>query len=144
MSDLKRFGNEVWDRLFDLLYDCNETVSDAEVKARLQRAGIDMRPAYRRMHQIVAERKARAALLEARARRVSVVDGVRDIVAEKVENLRDGVTQLIGRLFTGADLVANHHKLEKTASDEDLQSMMDDLTRLAQLREQKKDDSTSK
>ena len=98
MSDLNRFGNEVWDRLFDLLYDCNEPASDAEVKARLQSAGIDMRPVYRRMHQMVAERQARAALADARARRASVVDGIRGVVAEKVENLRDGVKNLIDRL----------------------------------------------
>ena len=141
MSGPKHFGSEVWDRFFELLYDCTETASDTEVKARLLAAGIDMRPAYRRMHQMVAERKARAALAEARARRASVVRGIRDVVAEEVENLRDGVKQLIDRLFTGADLAANHHKLEKTASDDDLKSMMDDLTRLAQLREQKTDDS---
>lgn len=138
MSELDPFGKDVWDRFLDLLQYRSESSTDSDVKSRLQSAGIDMKPAYRRLHQMVAEKKARMALAEARASRVSLVDGLKDTVAKKVENVREGVRTLIDQLFTGAELSANHHKLEKIASDEDLQSMMDDLTRLAQLRQRKK------
>jgi hypothetical protein len=68
---------------------------------------------------------------------------------DKGENPRYVVTSLAGdgktlyeQTYCARGEVENHHKLEKTASDDDLRSMMDDLTRLARLREQKQDDSS--
>ena len=135
MSDLKRFGNDVWDRLLDLLFDCDEQGSNAEVKARLQAAGIDMRPAYRRMHHMIAEKKAREQLAAAAATRQSMMQKLCGIVAPPVEDLRTGIRNLIDRVFTGSAQVAHYQKLEKAASDEDLRSLLEDLTKLAALRQ---------
>jgi hypothetical protein len=135
MSDLKRFGNEVWDRLFDLLYDCDRPTSDAEVKARLQSARIDMRPAYRRMHMMVEEKKARQQLAQAAATRASMMDRLRDVVAPRVDNLRTGIRNLIETAFTGSAQVAHYQKLEKAATEDDLKTLYEDLTKLAALRQ---------
>lgn len=140
MSDLQRHDNRVWDFFFDLLYSCDETISDPEVDADLQRAGIDMRPAVSRLQRMIEQKKARARFTQARDLRTSMIDKVRDVVAPHVQNLRDGVSELIDRVFTGPELIAHHHKLEKAATDEDLQSLMDDLSRLAALRENRDKD----
>lgn len=144
MSDLQPLNHGIWDRLFDLLYPCDEMATDADVDAALRQAGIDIRPAVRRLRQMIQERNARATLADARQARPGIVGRLRDVVAPGVEDLRAGVRQLINRLFTGSELAAHHHKLERTATDQDLKTMLDDLARLAQLREQKKDDPASK
>src|SRR4051794_30834103 len=135
MSDLKRFGNEVWDRLFDLLFDCDRPTSDAEVKARLQSAGIDMRPAYRRMHMMVEEKKARQQLAQAAATRALMMDRLRNVVTPQVDNLRTGIRNLIETAFTGSAQVAHYQRLEKAATEDDLKTLYEDLTKLANLRE---------
>ena len=48
--------------------------------------------------------------------------------------------EFIDRLFSGPEQVAHYHKLEKAATEEDLQSLMDDLTKLAELRQTKDKD----
>jgi hypothetical protein len=135
MSDLKRFGSDVWDRLFDLLYDCEKSVSDAEIKARLQAAGIDMRPAYRRMRQMIEERKARQQLAQAASTHASMVNRLRRVIAPDVDNLRAGIKNLIETAFTGSAQVAHYQKLEKVSTEADLETLLEDLTRLAALRE---------
>ena len=140
MSDLQAHNKKVWDRLFDLLYACDETVSDAEVDTDLQQAGIDMRPAFRRLSEMIEQRKARQQFAQARETRQSMIDKLRSVVGPKVTDLRNGVREFIDRLFSGPEQVAHYHKLEKAATEEDLQSLMDDLTKLAELRQTKDKD----
>lgn len=143
MSDLPTQDMRVWDRFFDLLYACDETVSDAEVDADLQRAGIDMRRAVSRLQQMIEQKRARAQLARAREARNSVLDRLKGVVGPAVSDLRQGVSDLIDRLFTGPELVTHHHKLEKAASEDDLRTLMDDLSKLAALREQRERDDPS-
>lgn len=140
MSDLQAHNKKVWDRLFDMLYACDESVADAEVDAELQQAGIDMRPAFRRMQQMIEERHARQQFVLAKETRQSMIDKLRSVTGPKVTDLREGVREFIGRVFSGPEQVAHYHKLEKVATEEDLQSLMDDLTRLAEMRQSKDKD----
>lgn len=141
MSDLRFQDTKVWDRLFDILYGCDESITDAEVEIDLQQARIDMRPAFRRMHDMIEQVKARQQFVQARETRQSMLDKLRDVVGPKVTDLRHGVREFIDRVFSGPEQVAHYHKLEKAASEEDLQSLMDDLTRLAELRQAKDEDA---
>ncbi len=142
MSDLQSHSQKAWDRLFHLLYACDELITDAEVDADLQRAGIDMRPAFRHLRQMIEERKAQQQLARARLDRASVMAKLRGVVGPTVTDLRAGVRDFIDKVFSGADQVAHYHKLEKSATDEDLQSLMDDLTKLAELRQSKENDGS--
>ena len=137
MSDLQAYNNKVWDRLFDLLYACDESVSDAEVDADLQLAGIDMRPAFLRLREMMDQRIARQRFARARETRQSMMDELCGVVGPKIADLRKGVRDFIDSAFSGPEQVAHYHKLEKAATEEDLQSLMDDLIRLAKLRQTK-------
>lgn len=140
MSDLQPSNNQVWDRLFELLYGCDESITDVEVDADLQRAGIDMRPAYRRFQAMITERQARHRLAMARGTRTSIIEKLRDVVSPQVSDLRTGVRDFIDRVFSGSEQVAHFHKLDKAATDDDLKSLMDDLCRLAEIRQAKDKD----
>jgi hypothetical protein len=140
MSDLQPHNKKVWDRLFDLFYTCDDSVSDAEVDAELKQAGLEMRPAFRRLSEMIEQRRARQQFAQASERRQSMIDKIHGVVAPKVTDLRNGVRDFIDRVFSGPEQVAHYHKLEKAATEEDLQSLMDDLTRLAELHQSKEKD----
>jgi len=142
MSEDMRDKYPVWDRLFLLLYPCDESVTDEEVDADLSRLGLDMGPANRRLHKIVETHRARAQFAAAKNMRASLSERVRDVVAPKIDDLRASVKNLINTLI-GQEQLAYFHKLEAAASEEDLQSLMDDLEKLATIR-QLRNDSQSK
>ena len=137
MSDLQRYDNRGWDRFFDLLYPCDESVTPEATRAELQRAGIDMRRAYGRLQQMIEAKRAQEQLARARAIRAGVINTIRGVVGPKVENLRASLDEFIARNFSGEAQVAHYHKLQKAATDDDLQSLLDDLNRLAALEKMK-------
>ena len=123
----------VWDRLFELLQPCDENVTDAEVDADLTHFGIDMATANQRLHKMIAEQRARLQFATAKARRTAIGERIQNVCAPKIDDLRDQLRNLIGGL-SGQDQLAYFHKLEGTASEQDLQSLMDDLEKLATIR----------
>ena len=139
MSDLQAYDDWVWDRLFDVLFACDESVTDDVVDAELQDAGIDMKPAFRRLNELIEQKTAREQLARAHEIRASMMEKLRDIIGPKVSDLRSGVRDFIDRAFSGPEQVAHYNKLETAATDEDLQSLLDDLTKLAELRRAKDD-----
>ena len=135
MSDPIATKYSVWDKLFELIFTCDEDLSDAEMDAELNRRGIDMKPAYRRLHKMVELQKAQSRLAAAKSIRTTLSERIRDVVAPKVEDLRAGVRNLIGQAVRGQEQLAYFHKLEGATSEEDLQSLLDDLEKLAAIRE---------
>jgi len=137
MSDLQLHNQEVLDRLLKLLYSCDENVPDSEVNDELTHAAVDMQPAFRRLHDMIEQKQARHELAHARDTRTSILNRLQDVVGPAVSDIRTGVQEFINRAFSGPEQVAHYHKLEKAATDEDLLSLLDDLTRLAELRKTK-------
>ena len=135
MSNPQHFNGPVWDRLLDLIYACDDTVTDAEVDDNLKRFGIDMQSANLRLHRMMAEHRARASLAAAKEARPSIVDRIRNVVAPRIDELRTGVKELIGRALNPSERLAYFHKLESVASEQDLESLLDDLEKLAAIRE---------
>jgi hypothetical protein len=133
MNSIERFDDKVWDRFFDYLY-CEEP-SREEVRERLRAAGIDVAPAVQRVKQALRTSQARAHLEAARARRQPLLEKMQGIVSPVAEQLREGLRELITQRFSGTGQLAYFRKLEDAASEEDLQSLLDDLRRLEQLSE---------
>lgn len=139
MSDDIRHKYSVWDRLLLLLYPCDDAVTDAELDADLERLGIDMRPAFVRMHKMIETQRARVQFASAKERRASLSERLSDVVAPKIQDLRNGVRNLIGRIEGDEAQLAYFHKLEGVASEEDLQSLFDDLEKLNAMQELRND-----
>lgn len=123
-----------WDRLFDFLHACDESPTEAEIDADLQRADIDMQRANRRLREMVAAKQAQLALTRAKSERAGLVERLRNTVGPPVERIRASLQAAIEQLGGGPEQLAYYHKLEKAASDADLQSLKDDLERLNLLR----------
>lgn len=136
-----RNNNVVWDRLFTLLYPCDERLSDEEIEADLKSAGIDMEPGYRRLAAMVETHRARAKLAGAGNVRASLCDKIHNVVAPRMVDLRNGVRSLIGKLKGDQAQLAYFHKLEGAATEEDLQSLLDDLEKLEAMQELRNDQS---
>lgn len=138
MSEFKPDNYVVWDRLFTFLFECDdEGIARDEVRADLQTTGVNVRPIIDRFNVMVEQHRAKARLAAAKQQRLSLVDQMRTLAAPRMDDLRNGVREFINRAFSGPEQVAHFHKLESAATDDDLQSLLDDLTRLASLREHK-------
>src|SRR5207244_2088029 len=106
-----------------------------EVQAQLHTFGIDVAPALKRVQQAIHSSKARAALEKAKAARSSLVARIGQVVAPVTERIREKLHDLIARRITGSQQAAYFRKLEGAASKEDLESLLDDLSRLEALSE---------
>jgi predicted DNA-binding protein YlxM (UPF0122 family) len=135
MTDKSRPECDVWDRFLSLLYPSDESMSIEEIDADLALGGIDIEPTFRRVQQMLETQRARARMLSAKDKRESLGSRIRDVVAPKVENLRESVKERISKSASGKQQLAYFHKLEDAATEEDLQSLFDDLEKLAALRE---------
>ena len=135
MSDRFRHNYLVWDKFFDLLFLNDETITDEQIDVDLKRFGINMESANARLHAMVEVHCARVRLTNAREIRATIGERVKNIVAPHMENLRGGIKDLIGKAVKGEEQLAYFHKLEGAASEDDLQTLMDDLEKLAAIRE---------
>jgi hypothetical protein len=133
MSSINQYDDKVWDRFFDSLY-CDEP-SREEVRERLRAAGIDVAPAVQRVQQALKTARARAELEAARVARRPLLERMQGIVSPVTEQLREGLRALINERFSGSGQLAYFRKLEEAASEEDLQSLLEDLRRLEKLSE---------
>lgn len=139
MNDDILHNYPVWDRLFELLYPCDEKLTDQEVDAEINRLGIDMKPAFSRLHKMIEAQRAKAGFAAAREKRATIGERIRDVVAPRLDDLRNGVKNIIGKLKGDEAQLAYFHKLEGAASEEDLQSLLDDLEKLEAMQELRND-----
>ena len=128
-SDLRRYSDEVWDRFFDFVLTCDKTLPRDEVHAALKRRGINPAAAFERVKEALKTREARAALERAREARPSSLAKMRTVTRPAGRSLRTTLQDIIGKL-TGQQQAAYFHKLEKAATDDDLQSLLEDLHHL--------------
>lgn len=139
MADPKRHSDLTWERFFEFLFrcerDCEEKLSREEVQADLRQLGIDVGKAVRRVQQAVAAAKGRAELANARAKRLGVVSQLNQVVVPSETNLRTRLKDIIAGKFEGTVQAAYFRKLESAATEEDLQSLFEDIHRLETLSE---------
>lgn len=147
-GNLRRYSDEVWDRFFDFVFPCEDSLSRQEVQAELQRRRIDVRPALSRVKEALEARRARETLAAARETRLGLTARVSGLAAPIGDvpspgpELRASLQQIISQL-SGNEQAAYYHKLEKAASDQDLKSLLDDLHRLDLLNKDEDDGGTS-
>lgn len=133
MRKLDQFDDRVWDLFFDFVTPDVEQMSLSEVDAELQRAGIDIRPALARVTQALEARRAREQLARAKAERLSVIERLAETVLGPIDNARVRLESMIAARVPVAQRAVYLRKLEKVATDADVQSLLEDLARLEEL-----------
>jgi hypothetical protein len=139
MNDDILHNYPVWDRLFELLYPCDENLTDQEVDAEINRLGIDMKPAFSRLHKMIEAQRAKVQFAAAKEKRATLSERIRYVVAPRLGDLRNGIKNIIGKFQGDETQLAYFHKLEGAASEEDLQSLLDDLEKLEAIQELRND-----
>lgn len=134
MADLKRHPDPAWERFFEFLFPCavdsEERLTREEVQADLRRLGVDVTKAASRVQQAVLAAKGKAELANARAKRLGVMRGFNQVVVPSESNLRTRLKDIISGKFAGTEQALYFRKLETAATDEDLQSLLEDIHRL--------------
>lgn len=146
MKDLDRFDDRTWRRFFAFLVPDEDGMTCQEVEAELQHLGIDIRPGLektqRALKQTEASREARAALEEARRRRPSLMAKLRSMASEVGHMAKEDIHRVIRERFSGTEQTAFFRKLESAASEEDLKSLLQDMSKLEAMEEDSEDAST--
>lgn len=143
MKDLDRFDEHVWRKFFTFLIPDERNMTRQEVEAELLYLGIDTRPGWAKLQcalrQIEAAREARASLEDAKRRRPSFLEKINDIASVAGSLTKENLRQLIAEQFSGTSQTAFFRKLDSAASEDDLRSLFDDMSKLDALTKESDD-----
>jgi len=143
MKNLERFDDHTWKKFFAFLLPDEKNMTRHEIEAELQHLGIDTRPGLAKVQQglkkMAAAREARAALEAAKKQRPSLLAKLRDMTSEVSSLTKEDLRRIIGERFSGTAQAAFFRKLDSAASEEDLRSLIDDMSKLDALTEESDD-----
>jgi hypothetical protein len=146
MSDFSRFQTPAWDQFYDFVCDCEDELTDEQVREELRRRGIDTKRAFGKVQQALRSAKARAELEAAKRSRLTILERVRRLklkLPELGDSLDDVKRALFDRLQGRIEVQGTFfRKLEAAASEEDLRSLLEDAQLLDILGKEDPDDGT--
>lgn len=134
MRNLNDFDECVWGRLFDFVFLGENSLTHGQVQAELRKQGIDMRKSQAKLASVLklarGTEDARAALEEAKKRRTSLIERFAGIEVASGPNIREALRKMIAERLNGPQQAVYARKLKDAASDDDLKSLLEDITRL--------------
>lgn len=143
MKTISEYDDRVWSRFFDFVFPDEQELAREQVQAELRDSGVDMRPTLAKLQgmlrNIRESEDARAALESARKSRPSVVARLMGFKVPSGPVIREKLKDMIRNRLTGHQQAVYARKLEDAASDEDLRSLLEDLSRLEALSEDGED-----
>ncbi|MFA6132844.1 MAG: hypothetical protein WC869_02365 [Phycisphaerae bacterium] len=143
MKNVDRFDDQAWKKFLTFLLPNEESMALHEVEAELQHLGMDTRAGFakvqRGLQKMAATREARAALEAAREQRPSMLAKLRDKASQVGALTKDELRRIIADRFSGTAQAAFFRKLDAVASEDDLKSLLDDMSKLDALTEESDD-----
>lgn len=133
MAAFEHHDNAVWDRFFAFIAVDVEKMSASEIGTELQQAGIDPRFAFLRVKEALQARRAREMLKRAQVERPGGIGRLLAASFTPIDNVRKTLDEMIAKRVPQAQRPVYYNRLEKVATDADLQSLLEDLTHLHDL-----------
>ena len=134
MTNMRDFDDRVWGRFFDFVFPDERDLTRDQVQAELRRQGIDMRQPTAKLAYVLKRAResqdARAALEAARRRRPSLLARLTGVEAPSGPIIRETLRRMITERLAGPQQAVYARKLESAASDADLKSLLEDISRL--------------
>jgi len=125
------------DKLLNFIYPDESNMTDEEIQAELQRLKIDMRPAIEILNMALnfrnEKQKAQAKYKTAREKRLSLLEKFKQIKIPNLPVQRNILQEMIAQLLNAPLKATYSRKLEEAASEQDLQSLLEDILRLESL-----------
>lgn len=134
-------NNPAWDRFLDFIASSDEVASPADEETELRRLGIDTKKAQSRVFAAVRKARAKAELDRARAELPAIREAMSSVPSSLFDVNRTRLKALIVERCDAGQQLTYFRKLEAVASDEDLQSFLNDLERLDLLITKESNDS---
>jgi hypothetical protein len=143
-KDLENFDTKLWNNFFNFIYPDEENMTQAEVRAELQRSNIDIRSAMSKLNMALAtfheKQKAQAELKTARGKRLSLLEKFKQIKMPSLPDLRNELQHTITQHLNTAQQPVYFRKLEEAASEQDLKTLLEDILLLESLDRDTKND----
>jgi hypothetical protein len=130
-----------WDCLVDMLAEQSTELTQQEIRAELQRRGIDVTRTVLAIREAIARKHARLTLSSAPALRVSLLQRLQNRLAHSAELGRAELKRMITERLTGPVQKAYFNRLDSAASDDDLCSLLSDLAALDEMTKDSGSDS---
>ena len=125
------------DKLLNFIYPDESNMTDDEIQAELQRLKIDMRPEIEKLNMALnfcnEKQKAQAKYKTAREKRLSLLENFKQIKIPNLPVQRNVLQEMIAQLLNAPLKATYSRKLEEAASEQDLQSLLEDILRLESL-----------
>ena len=125
------------DKLLNFIYPDESNMTDEEIQAELQRLKIDMRPEIEKLNMALnfcnEKQKAQAKYKTAREKRLSLLEKFKQIKIPNLPVQRNVLKEMIAQLLNAPLKATYSRKLEEAASEQDLQSLLEDILRLESL-----------
>jgi hypothetical protein len=141
-NNLEHFDTNLCEKLFNFIYPDDADMSQKEVQAELRQLNIDIRPVKGKLELALnayfETQKAKVELKSAREKRLSLLERIKNSKKPNLPTLRSELQELIAQYLSGPLQATYFRKLEDTATEQDLQSILEDILFLESL---EKDDS---
>jgi lambda repressor-like predicted transcriptional regulator len=134
MTTMRNFDDRVWGRFFDFVFPDESNLTRDQIQAELRKQGIDMRQPAAKLAFVLKRTQesqvARAALEAARKRRPSLIARLTGVEVPSGPAIRETLKRMITERLAGPQQAVYARKLESAASDADLNSLLEDISRL--------------
>jgi len=136
-NNLEHFNTDLCEKLFDFIYPDEADMTKKEVQAELQHLNIDIRPVKRKLELTLnayyETQKAKVELKNAREKRLSLLEKIKQVKMPNLPTLRNELQDLIAQHLSVPLQVTYFRKLESAATEQDLQSLLKDIILLESL-----------
>ncbi len=127
----ENYDAELWSNFFDFVYPDERNMTRAEVQKELQRLNIDIRSAMSKLNLALAtfhnKQKAQAELKNAKDKRLSLLEKLRQIKLPDLPTMRNEIQEVISQYFSAPQQATYFRKLEEAASEQDLRALLEDI-----------------
>ena len=144
MKSIREFDNTVWNRFFDFVFVDETELTRKQIQDDLRCSRVDLRQPLAKLRQVLRRasesQDAKEVLETARRARPHIHNKVICIQAPEGPTIREKLKRMIVDLFAEPQRSVHARRLESASSDEDLRSLLEDISRLEAFSEESEDD----
>ncbi|MCH8146682.1 MAG: hypothetical protein IH987_01635, partial [Planctomycetes bacterium] len=126
MTASEQRHDTAWDAFFDFLAEEVVEMNEDEIRSELRSHRINVGPTVDRIKLGLQAAKARQAMQEAPARRIHLLEKLRHLKIESVEDARRDLRAFLKSLGPEPIHELYFNRLESAATDEDIRSLIED------------------